>query len=407
MLLNFLRKLRIFMPFAFGYFLSYLYRVINAVLAPDLVADIGLGAADLGLLTSTYFITFAAFQLPLGVLLDRFGPRKIEAALLIIAGFGAWIFSDANSLKGLIIGRALIGLGVSACLMAAFKAFVMWFPMQQLPRINGFQMAMGGLGALAGTAPVEIALSYTDWRGLFKGLAILSFAVSATIFYMIPERKTERLDLKLSDQIHGIGFIFKNLTFWRIAPWTIFSQTTYLSIQGLWAGPWLRDVSGMDRNAVAETLMWMALAMVAGFIIMGTLAEHLSRKGIPPMTVASFGMFIFMVQLLLLIFKPIRWALPVMILFGFFGTSGIIPYAVLTQSFPPHFSGRVNTALNLLVFIAAFTAQWGMGAIIGHWPVTETGGYSALGYRMAFLVMLCFQFLSFLWFIFRRSADGE
>jgi sugar phosphate permease len=130
MSLSFARKLQIFLPFAFGYFLSYLYRVINAVLAPDLVADIGLEAAGLGLLTSTYFITFAAFQLPLGVLLDRFGPRKIEAALLLVAGFGAWTFACAESLKGLIIGRALIGLGVSACLMAAFKAFVLWFPIQ-------------------------------------------------------------------------------------------------------------------------------------------------------------------------------------------------------------------------------------------------------------------------------------
>lgn len=398
--LTFYRKLQIFLPFAFGYFLSYLYRVINAVLAPDLVAEIGLEAAELGLLTSTYFITFAAFQLPLGVLLDRFGPRKIEAALLLIAASGALIFAYAESLKGLIIGRALIGLGVSACLMAAFKAFVMWFPMQQLPRINGFQMAMGGLGALTGTAPVEFALSFTDWRGLFKGLAMLSLAVAMAIIYVVPKRKSESLDLKLSDQIKGIGIIFKDSKFWRIAPLTTFSQTTYLSIQGLWAGPWLRDVAGMNRIAVAETLMWLALAMIAGFIVLGTIAEKLSRKGIPPMTVAACGIFLFMIQLLLLVFEPVQWAMPVMILFGFLGTSGILPYAVLSQSFPSHLSGRVNTALNLLVFIAAFSAQWGIGAIIGHWPLTEAGGYSPHGYKAAFVVMLGLQVVSFLWFIF-------
>ena len=405
MSLSIVRKLQIFLPFAFGYFLSYLYRVINVVPAPNLVADIGLEPAELGLLTSTYFITFAAFQLPLGVLLDRFGPRKIESALLLVGASGALTFAYAESMTGLIIGRALIGLGVSACLMAAFKAFVIWFPTRQLPRINGFQMAMGGLGALAGTTPVEIALSFTDWRGVFKVLAILTLAVAVAIFFIVPERKMEKRDLSLSDQIRGIGLVFKNPTFWRIAPWTTFSQTTYLSIQGLWAGPWLRDVVGMDRTAVAETLMWVAVAMIAGFISLGTVAERLSRGGIPPMTVGACGMFLFMVQLLLLILEPVPWAALVMVLFGFFGTSGILPYAVLSQSFPSHLSGRVNTALNLLVFFAAFSAQWGIGAIIGQWPVNETGGYSPNGYRVAFSFMLGLQGLTFLWFLFPRRRS--
>lgn len=408
--LKLLRNLQIFLPFALGYFLSYLYRVINAVLAPDLVADMGLDASELGLLTSAYFITFAAFQLPLGVLLDRFGPRKIEAALLVIAACGAVAFAFAESIKGLILGRALIGLGVSACLMAAFKAFVVWFPREQLPRINGFQMAMGGMGALAGTAPVEAALIITDWRGVFMGLSLLTIAVALAIFFVVPENKKESRDLTFSDQIRGIGFIFKNYTFWRIAPWTSFSQASYLSIQGLWAGPWLRDVAGMDRTAVATTLMWVAVAMILGFIVTGTVAERLSRRKIPPMTVASWGMILFMFQLLLLIFEPVAWAGLVMVLFGFFGTSAILPYAVLSQSFPLKLSGRVNTALNLLAFLAAFSAQWGIGVIIGMWPVTETGGYSPAGYRVAFSIMLVFQVLTAIWFYLslpQSLTDGE
>ena len=119
------KKLRVFIPFALGYFLSYLYRVVNAVLAPDLASELGIGPSELGLLTAAYFITFAAFQLPLGVLLDRFGPRKIESFLLIFAAAGAFIFSRAETVTGLVIGRAFIGFGVSSCLMAAFKAFVL------------------------------------------------------------------------------------------------------------------------------------------------------------------------------------------------------------------------------------------------------------------------------------------
>ncbi|HSR72854.1 MAG TPA: MFS transporter, partial [Kiloniellales bacterium] len=119
---------RVFLPFALGYFLSYLLRVVNAVIAPDLIAELGLAAADLGLMTSVNFLAFGAFQLPVGILLDRFGPRRTESALLLVAAAGALLFSLAGDLLGLVLGRALIGLGTSACLMAAFKAYVQWFP---------------------------------------------------------------------------------------------------------------------------------------------------------------------------------------------------------------------------------------------------------------------------------------
>ena len=395
-----MKKLQIFIPFALGYFLSYLYRVINAVLAPGLASDLGLEPTGLGLLTSVYFLTFGAFQLPLGVLLDRFGPRKINAALLLAAAAGAATFARADGMTGLTVGRALIGFGVSACLMASFKAFVMWFPLDQLPRINGIQMAMGGLGVLMGTAPVEIALSVTDWRGVFTGLAIVTLIVAAVIWVVVPERTMENRDVGFFDQLHGFRLIFSDYTFWRIAPWTALSFGTFMSIQGLWAGPWLRDVAGMAAMTVAETLMWMAVAMTGGFIILGAAAEQLSRRGFPAMTTAACGMFVFMALLLVVIFEPTRWAVAVMILFGFFGTSGVLPYALLSQSFPPHLSGRANTALNLIVFMAAFVIQWGMGAVIGQWPVSEAGGYSAAGYRAAFSIMLGLQVILFLWFVF-------
>ncbi len=396
--LSFAAALRVFLPFAFGYFLSYLYRTINAVLAPNLAADIGIAPSELGLLTSVYFITFAAFQLPLGVLLDRFGPRRIEAALLVVAAGGALVFSQAQTLFGLLLGRGLIGFGVSACLMAAFKAFVLWFPRQQIPQINGFQMAAGGLGALVATSPVEASLSVTDWRGVFLVLALLTLAVAAVIFWVVPERPIASQEHGLREQIAGVASVFSNVAFWRIAPWATLAQASLLSIHGLWAGPWLRDVAGFDRSLVANTMLWMSGAMAVGFILFGTAAERLSRRGISAMAVAAAGMLLFMGTLLVLLFDTAEWATGLWGLFGFLGASAILPYAVLSQCFPVHLSGRVNTALNLLVFVGAFAAQWGMGTIIGLWPVTETGGYSPLGYRAAFGVMLGLQGIAALWF---------
>ncbi len=392
--------LRVFLPFALGYFLSYLYRVVNAVIATDLVGDLGIGPSALGLLTATYFISFASAQLPLGVLLDRYGPRKMEAFLLLFAGLGAFVFAGSDTLTGLIIGRALIGFGVSACLMAAFKAYVLWFSKERWPLVNGFQMAAGGLGALAATTPVEAALRITDWRGLFIILAILTILTAATIFLVVPEKPARQKGESIRDQLHGVRQVFSSLVFWRTAPLTTMSQATFLSIQGLWSGPWLKDVAGLDRPAVARTLFFIAAAMVAGFISLGTLAERLTRVGISVLTTAVTGMCIFMAIQTAIILLGGETPLLLWIAFGFFGTSGIIPYASLSQSFPAHLSGRVTTGVNLLVFIAAFAGQWAIGAIIGLWPIGSDGSYALSGYRAGFTVMLGSQLICLLWFAF-------
>ncbi len=389
--------LRVFLPFAAGYFLSYLYRTINAVLSPHLVAELGLDATDLGLLTSIYFLTFAAFQLPLGMLLDRFGPRRVEATLLLFAAAGAGLFAVSSSAAELIIGRALIGLGVSACLMASFKAFVLWFPASRLPAVNGWVLAAGGLGALVATAPVEAALQFTDWRGLFMILAVLSFAAAATLWQVVPERGGGATTQGWRAQWREVLGIFRSPVFWRVAPASVLSQASFLAIQGLWAGPWLRDVSGFDQAATAESLFWIAAAMVAGFLGMGQLTYRLSRLGVAPLSVAVSGMALFMLTQLALL---LDWGLPkpLWVLFGFFGAAGTLTYAILTQAFPLALAGRVNTALNLLIFVAAFAGQWGMGAIINRWPLAG-GGYAEPGYQLAFGLALALQALTWVWLL--------
>ena len=393
-----IKLLRVFLPFACGYFISYLYRVVNAVIAPNLVSDTGADPSELGLLTSAYFLTFAAAQLPLGVLLDRYGPRKIESFLLIFAAAGAFVFAMAESITGLVIGRALIGFGVSACLMAAFKAFVLWFRREQLPLINGLQMAAGGLGALAATAPVEAVLGITDWRGVFVGLSVLTLVVSALVFFIVPERAPVTNGDSFGKQVRGVIEVFTSLTFWRIAPIATVSQATFLSIHGLWSGPWLRDMAGLSRAETANTLLLVAVAMICGFIGLGAAAERLSKIGVRPVVVAVTGMVLFMVILFIITLGISGWVLPLWLLFGFFGTAGILPYAVLSQSFPPELSGRVNTALNLLVFIFAFVTQWGIGSVIEMWPTTSSGGYSPAGYQAAFSILLALHIVTLLWF---------
>ena len=398
MLLN--RILCVFLPFAFGFYLSYLYRSVNAIIAPDLIRDIGVDAASLGLLSSAYFIAFAAFQIPLGIILDRFGPRKVESFLLLFAALGACIFAASDTLLNLIIGRALIGLGVSACLMASFKCFVDWFPKQQIPLTNGAIMMAGGLGALTATAPIEFLLNFTDWRGIFWVFAVLTLISSFLIYFIVPERPAARKiigDTSLYEQLSGLLEVIRDPLFKRYVPFSVTSQGAMLALQSLWMGPWLRDVAGLSRAETASSLLLMTIALASGFLSWGIIGERLGRYGVSSMTISLLGVAIFLIVQLIIILEPLDFVLPIILMFGFFGTAGSLSYAGLIQNFPNHLSGRVYTTANLLVFLLAFICQWGVGVIIDLLPQTVDGKFSPLGYQISFSVVLFIQVISYLW----------
>ena len=351
---------RLYFPLALGYSISYFFRNANAIIEGDLVRELGLGPADLGLLTSVYFISFAAFQLPLGVLLDRYGPRRTEAVLLLVAAVGALIFSQSDTLSGLIVGRLLIGLGVSACLMAAFKAYVIWFSNQRLPMINGLQMVAGGLGALGATTPLQNALSFTDWRGVFTGLAVITVISAVIVWIFLPEKQsTVELQPKLSILFIEIEKVVKSPVFWSIAPFAAISSGANMAIHGLWIKPWLRDVAGIGVDAAAQLMFAMTLALIAGFLILGIIAERMSLLfDIRPIQFSVFVMVLFLASQGAMAYGWIGSPLILVILLGFLGTSSILIYAGYSQIFPKNLSGRVSTILNLLVFVAAFFLQW-------------------------------------------------
>ena len=391
--------LRVFLPFALGYFISYFFRNVNAIIEADLVGDLGFSAASLGLLTSVYFISFASFQLPLGLLLDRFGPRRTESVLLIFAALGALIFSMAESLSGLILGRLLIGFGVSACLMASFKAYVLWFPPDRLPLMNGLQMVAGGLGAMSATVPLRTALEFTDWRGVFLILSGLTLFSALVLWLVYPEKEGSAGPVPMKKQLEGLKTVLTSRPFLAIAPLVMFSQSAQMAIQGLWAKPWLRDVAGLDEAECANHLMWMMAAMMAGFFLLGLLSERLyhARK-ISPVTVGVSAMSVFIVLQLLMALGWTAQPMLLMTAFSFFATAGILPYAGLSQIFPKDLSGRVSTSLNLTVFLGAFAVQWGLGEIISLWP-TEGKGYAPESYGAAFGSLAVLQLFGLLWFI--------
>ncbi|MBK6594516.1 MAG: MFS transporter [Burkholderiales bacterium] len=386
---------RLVPAYAAGYFLSYGLRSVNAVIAPELMQELNITAAGLGLLTSAYFLAFGLFQLPLGLLLDRFGPRRVEAVLLLVAAAGCALFAVGTSLQALAVARALIGLGVSACLMASFKAFSQWFPSERQPSLTATIMVAGGLGALTASVPVELALPLLGWRGVFLVVAAL-LVVTAGSLLTVPDQEVAGQRESIGQQLRSLGGIYGNRAFWRFAPQGSFTMGGFMAIQGLWAVPWLIEVNGVGRSDAAGVLFFMSLAMLLGFLFVATCSVWLGRKGISPMVLLTAGMGLALVVELAIVLNLARpqWLWP---LLGLSFSLGNIAYSQLTASFPVTLSGRVNTALNLLVFIGAFGLQWGIGAAVD--AFTSGGLARSDAFRATFSALLVLQVLSFAWFL--------
>jgi predicted MFS family arabinose efflux permease len=392
----------VFCPFAAGYYLSYFYRYVNAVIAKDLVHDFGLAPDELGLLTSAYFLAFAAFQLPLGVLLDRFGPRRCTAALMCVAAIGALTFGLARELVALSAGRALIGLGVSAGLMGSIKAFTLWFPRERLTALSGWMIGIGSLGTLSATAPVQALLGPFGWRALFVGLALLSLAAALLIFFVVPERELPGRGETWREQFRMIGKIFSRVEFWRLAAPLVLCQASFQSLQGLWFAPWLADVHGFGRATVANYLFASALAYLVASVLLGPLVEALAKRRISQLRVYQSGMMVCVASFALLAYGAKGGVLIGLSLFAFTSIAAIVAYTLLTQLVPAAQTGRVATSSNVLLFATSFVFQWGVGALLGLWPSSE-GRYQPEAYRAAFGLLLAAQAAAALWLLTARQ----
>lgn len=385
----------VFAPFAAGYYLSYFYRYVNAVIARDLVRDFGLAPADLGWLTSAYFLAFALFQVPLGVLLDRFGPRRCTATLMCVAGLGALLFGLAQNLAMLSAARALIGLGVSAGLMGAIKAFTLWFPRDRQTALTGAMIGIGSIGTLSATAPAEALLGPLGWRALFFGLAGLSIAAAALLYLVLPEREVPGRTESWGEQFRAVGSIYARLDFWRLALPLVVSQGIFQALQGLWFAPWLGDVHGMDRRAVAEALFVSALAYCVASLALGRIADALGKRGFSQLRLYKAGMLVTVAAFLPIALGVGPGVLLWMVGFAAASITAIIAYTLVTQLVPLAQSGRVTTASNVVLFAASFAMQWGVGAVLGGW-----------GYRTAFGILLAAQAAVATWLLTAREAKA-
>jgi MFS family permease len=386
----------VFVPFCAGYFLSYFFRTINAVLATTLAKDLVLSASDLGLLTAVYFLTFAIIQLPLGILLDRFGPRRVQSAMLIVTAAGAMMFASGSRLDILIAGRALIGLGAAGALIGGLKAIVLCFPKERVPLINGYFIMLGTLGAVAATLPADWLLTYLSWRNLLALAGAATAVVAVLIFTVAPE-----FPLSATKKPHvwpgGLAGVYRDFRFWRVAPLSTICISSAWAIQGLWAERWLAEVDGLSRASVVRHLFVMAVALSTAALLLGIGANQLRHWRIQPRTLLGAAALVLIWAELLLILDVRSLSYLLWALVAGMGAGTVLSYSILAEYFPNEITGQANAALNVFHIGGAFAVQEFVGWIIDRWPAND-GHYPAIAYKTAFVLLIVLQLIAIVWF---------
>ena len=402
----------IFTLFAAGYFLSYSFRSIGPLIAPDLMRDIALDANRLGLLASVYFLTFAIAQPVIGIAMDRHGPARVNAMLFAIAAAGAALFAWSESLAGLAIGRGLIGFGVAGALMTSFKAFVIWYEPRHREVLTGAMMAVGGVAAMMVSIPAELLMRVVGWRGMFWLLGGASILAAAALWWRVPamhgaengshsasstaDSDDYRADGLGANTTIGYRDIVTSRIFLSYLPLALFGSGGFSAIQSLWAGPWLIEVAGHTRAAAAQVLFVYGFALLLGYFGIGMLGARISSSAAAPRRWYISSLAAAFAALAAIISNVWPESRAPWFVYGLTLGASMLAYPALTKAFPAAIAGRVVTAYNFVMFTGAFALQWGMGALIQ--ALLDGGAAKQFAYQCAFTAVLAAQVLSLIWF---------
>jgi MFS family permease len=353
------------------YIVSQFLRNSVGVIAPNLVSEAGLSPLQLGLLSSAYFFVFAAAQLPLGVALDRFGPKLCLLVSAAITVVGCVVFALSPGAAGLITGRALLGLGTACFLMAPLALYARWFAPDRFSTLGGIQLGIGSLGALAATAPLAFSTASFGWRATFLGVGAFTVAVAIVAWLIVsddpPGVRTERRRESLGDSVAGIWEVIRTPSIGRIFMIQLASYPSYILVIGLWGGPYLTHIYGYDLKGRGEILFVAALAQIVGSFFWGPTDRLFGRHKIP-ILIACASSFIALGALAVFGVMSTAMLIAVFALLGFSTGQVSVVLAHGRSLVPPHLLGRTMTLLNIGTMGGGFVVQLISGAVINLFP---------------------------------------
>ena len=375
-----------------AYFMSYFFRSANAVIAPELRQDLRLEPADLGLMTSLFYAAFAGAQVPIGANLDRHGPRFVQPVLLCIAVLGSVLFALGQNVQTLAVARALLGAGLGGSLMAGFKAFSVWYPANRQATVTGLFMGLGTLGAVGASSPLGWLSSTWGWRSAFWSGAVLTVTIAVLIVLFVRNTPTGTSwpHPKASANLRAI---LENRHIWPVCALNFFMAGALLSVQTLWAGPYLFDAYRLEQSTVGALLVVMNLGVAIGYFGIGWLADRWGLERVLRMAVIVFIACIGLLALRL----PLPFVPVLLFAFGLFGTSNMLLLSQARGLYAPELTGRATTFANMFGIGGTFLLQWLLGVIVGAFPALE--GRSPPGaYSWAFGLLALGSLLAFVWY---------
>ncbi len=359
----------------FAYVLSQFYRSFLAVLTPLLISELGMSESELSLASGAWFATFALAQFPVGIWLDRIGPRKTASLMHgIFAAGGALLFATADSPMQIIVAMAAIGIGCAPVLMATYILFARNFSVAMFATLASTFIGVGMIGNVAGAEPLAIAVEFWGWRDVALGLALVSLLTAIGVFAIVRDPQ-----IVTHSQKGSFLELFKIRQLWPLFPLIAVSYAVPAGIRGLWAGPYLDQIHGLDILAIGRIVLYIALAQIVGTIMYGPMDRLFNTRKWVAIVANSFVL----ASCIWLVFNPDAALASVTLAFvamALFGSAYAVQMAHGKSYFPSHMVGRGLTLLNFFSIGGVAVMQFGSGLVVEYYstPQDPTVGYSAL-----------------------------
>jgi MFS family permease len=377
------------------YVVSQFLRNSIGVIAPNLADELGLSPVEVGFLSSTFFLVFASVQIPVGMALDRFGPRRCLLAGAAVTVLGILVFATAATPGMLIFGRALLGLGTAGTLVSSLAVYARHFPPERFAMLTGLQVGVGTVGTLLATAPLAYGAATIGWRGSFLVVAGVTFLVGILVAVVVDDKARGDVGRSegLRQSLAGILDVLRTPSVGRLFAMNLIGYSTFGLVAGLWGGPYLAHVYGLGLEERGVLLMIPVLAQMVGSVIWGP-ADRLMGGYKPPVLVGALATAATLAVLALVG----KLSMPALVIwlaaFGFLSAFGPVLIAHGKALFAPHQVGRGLTVLNMGSMGGTFLAQTISGYVIGFFPPAADGAYELAAYRLVFGLQALFILLA-------------
>lgn len=405
----------IFWILSFGYILVYFHRLCPAVVAVDMMRDLKAGGALTGLLGAAYFYTYAAVQLPAGLLSDSWGPRNTISVFFCIAFLGALVLGLAPSASWAILGRTLVGLGVAMLFVPTMKILAEWFRKREFAMMTGILMAMGGIGSLTAATPLALLSNQIGWRYSFVLVGVFTLILAVLVRIFVRNRPADMgwpspIETSLSDPpsiglMEGFRKVITSLWFWPVAIWFFFDCGIFFSFGGLWGGPYLTQVYGLSKAQAGQILSMFAIGMIAGSPLQSFFSGNVFHARKPVLVLSSFATLCITALLAFYTDKiPVAGLYILCLGMGIFTSAVVvIGFTATKELFPVQIAGTATGLVNLFPFAGGAVFQHLLGFLLERQGSVE-GKFTLAGYKDAFMVLFLCGVATFLSSLFIRET---